>query len=155
MIIDLKRSIDLRWLFDPVLSFILRWSCFGCWQSFKINITRVAKAALHQVKLKSQSCFPYLACLSRLFRLSHHLCLSCLSFLSWLTPLLYFSPDVLTTDILYQILLLKWFGKHSISFQKIKQLLKIFFILAKPLLSLEIGSYDDIPFDRLSGLKSQ
>ena len=27
MIIDLKRSIDLRWLFDPVLSFILRWSC--------------------------------------------------------------------------------------------------------------------------------
>ena len=28
MVIDLKRSIDLRWLFDPVLSFILRWSCF-------------------------------------------------------------------------------------------------------------------------------
>ena len=28
MIIDLKRSIDLRWLFNPVLSFILRWSCF-------------------------------------------------------------------------------------------------------------------------------
>ena len=28
MIIDLKRSIDLRWLFDGVLSFILRWSCF-------------------------------------------------------------------------------------------------------------------------------
>ena len=28
MIIDLKRSIDLRWLFDPVLLFIiLRWSC--------------------------------------------------------------------------------------------------------------------------------
>ena len=27
MIIDLKRSIDLRWLFDPVLSFILRWYC--------------------------------------------------------------------------------------------------------------------------------
>ena len=27
-IIDLKRSIDLRWLFDPVLLFILRWSCF-------------------------------------------------------------------------------------------------------------------------------
>ena len=26
--IDLKRSIDLRWLFDPVLSFILKWSCF-------------------------------------------------------------------------------------------------------------------------------
>ena len=25
--IDLKRSIDLRWLFDPVLLFILRWSC--------------------------------------------------------------------------------------------------------------------------------
>ena len=30
MIIDLKRSIDRRWLFDPVLLFILRWSClFG------------------------------------------------------------------------------------------------------------------------------
>ena len=28
MIIDLKRSIDIRWLFDPVLSFILRGSCF-------------------------------------------------------------------------------------------------------------------------------
>ena len=28
MIIDLKRSIDLRWMFDPVLLFILRWSCF-------------------------------------------------------------------------------------------------------------------------------
>ena len=28
MIIDLKRSIDIRWLFDPVLSFILRRSCF-------------------------------------------------------------------------------------------------------------------------------
>ena len=28
MIIDLKRYIDLRWLFDPVLSFILRRSCF-------------------------------------------------------------------------------------------------------------------------------
>ena len=27
MIIDLKRSIDLRWLFDQVLLFILRWSC--------------------------------------------------------------------------------------------------------------------------------
>ena len=27
MIIDQKRSIDLRWLFDPVLSVILRWSC--------------------------------------------------------------------------------------------------------------------------------
>ena len=27
MIIDLKRSIDLRWLFDSVLLFILRWSC--------------------------------------------------------------------------------------------------------------------------------
>ena len=24
----LKRSIDLRWLFNPVLSLILRWSCF-------------------------------------------------------------------------------------------------------------------------------
>ena len=24
----LKRSIDLKWLFNPVLSFILRWSCF-------------------------------------------------------------------------------------------------------------------------------
>ena len=24
---DLKRSSDLRWLFDPVLSVILRWSC--------------------------------------------------------------------------------------------------------------------------------
>ena len=28
MIIDLKRSIDLRWFFDPVLFFILRWSYF-------------------------------------------------------------------------------------------------------------------------------
>ena len=28
MIIDLKRTIDLRWLFDLVLLFILRWSCF-------------------------------------------------------------------------------------------------------------------------------
>ena len=28
MIIDLKRSIDLRWMYDPVLLFILRWSCF-------------------------------------------------------------------------------------------------------------------------------
>ena len=28
MIIDLQRSIDLRWLFDPVLLFILRWSCW-------------------------------------------------------------------------------------------------------------------------------
>ena len=28
MIIDLKRSIDLRWLFDPVLLFILRGSCW-------------------------------------------------------------------------------------------------------------------------------
>ena len=28
MIIDLKRSIDGRWLFDP-LSFILRWSCLS------------------------------------------------------------------------------------------------------------------------------
>ena len=27
MMIDLNRSIDLRWLFDPVLLFILRWSC--------------------------------------------------------------------------------------------------------------------------------
>ena len=27
MIIDLKRSIDLRWLFDLMLLFILRWSC--------------------------------------------------------------------------------------------------------------------------------
>ena len=27
MIIDLKRYIDLRWLFDPVLLFILIWSC--------------------------------------------------------------------------------------------------------------------------------
>ena len=29
MVIDLKRSIDLRWLFDPMLLFILRWSCFS------------------------------------------------------------------------------------------------------------------------------
>ena len=28
MIIDLKRFIDQRWLFDPVLSFLLGWSCF-------------------------------------------------------------------------------------------------------------------------------
>ena len=28
MIIDLKRSLDWRLLFDPVLLFILRWSCF-------------------------------------------------------------------------------------------------------------------------------
>ena len=28
MTIDLKRSIDLRWLFDPVPLFIHRWSCF-------------------------------------------------------------------------------------------------------------------------------
>ena len=28
MIIDLKQSIDRRWLFDPVLLFILRWSFF-------------------------------------------------------------------------------------------------------------------------------
>ena len=28
MIIDLKQSIDLRWLFDSVLLFILRWSYF-------------------------------------------------------------------------------------------------------------------------------
>ena len=28
MIIDLKRCLDWRWLFDPVLLFILRWSCF-------------------------------------------------------------------------------------------------------------------------------
>ena len=27
MIYDLKRSVDLRWLFDPVLLFILRWFC--------------------------------------------------------------------------------------------------------------------------------
>ena len=32
MIFGLKRSIVLRWLFDPVLLFILRWSCstFAC-----------------------------------------------------------------------------------------------------------------------------
>ena len=29
MIIDLKRCIDLRWLFDLVLLFILGWSCFS------------------------------------------------------------------------------------------------------------------------------
>ena len=113
MIIDLKRSIDWRWLFDPVLLFILRWSCFGCWQSIKINNTRVAKAALHQVKFKSESAFSYLACLSRLSHLSHLPYLSCLSSLSWLTCLLYFSPDVLTTDILDQKLLLKWFSKRK------------------------------------------
>ena len=27
--VDLKRSLDLRWLFDPVLLIILRWSCFN------------------------------------------------------------------------------------------------------------------------------
>ena len=34
MIIDLKRSIDLRWLFDPALSFILRWSCWSITQDW-------------------------------------------------------------------------------------------------------------------------
>ena len=29
MIFNLKRSIDLRWLFDPVLSSIHRWSCWN------------------------------------------------------------------------------------------------------------------------------
>ena len=28
MIYDLKRSIELRWLFDPVLHSLVRWSCF-------------------------------------------------------------------------------------------------------------------------------
>ena len=28
LMIDIKRSIDLRWLFDPVLLFILKRSCF-------------------------------------------------------------------------------------------------------------------------------
>ena len=35
MIIDLKGSIDLRWLFDTVLLFILRWSCFNSTRCYK------------------------------------------------------------------------------------------------------------------------
>ena len=33
MIIDLKRSIDRRWLFKSGATFILRWSCLAIWQS--------------------------------------------------------------------------------------------------------------------------
>ena len=40
MIIDLKRSIDLRWLFDPSLLFILRLSCFFS----DSNIKNIAEA---------------------------------------------------------------------------------------------------------------
>ena len=41
MIIDLKRSINLRWLFDPVLLFILRWSCY---QEYKSKWSRMWKS---------------------------------------------------------------------------------------------------------------
>ena len=39
MIIYLKRSIDLRRLIDPVLSFILRWSCFSQAKSALLQIS--------------------------------------------------------------------------------------------------------------------
>ena len=54
MIIDLKRSLDRRWLFKSGATFILRWSCFFCCLYLQMDFTGSAVHQKGQIRLNRE-----------------------------------------------------------------------------------------------------